>query len=163
MRKCLLHNRAELPHYNVVETAGINRPGKVFDELVAGIVDFPVNGISNFICKLQFTGGVENRVYIEITLVELTQFIDLRFPVFLHIEFEERFFIHLVFLYQVGIKTIDNAVGQNAEAGVGYMEITKQLPVMRCKVFFPMFALNQNNRLAVFMNGIVDLFPFFNP
>ena len=42
------------------------------------------------------------------------------------------------------------------------MEITEQLSVMRCKVFFPMFTLDQDYRLAVFMNGIVDLFPFFN-
>ena len=45
-------------------------------------------------------------------------------------------------LDKVRIESIDDAVGQYAEAGVRYMEITEQLSVVRVEVVFPEFAFD---------------------
>lgn len=73
LRECLLYNGPELAHYDIVETARVDRPGKVLDKFVTRFVDLFDDGIADFICVLELAGRIEDRIHVEITLVELAE------------------------------------------------------------------------------------------
>ncbi len=63
--------------------------------------------------------------------MELFEFGDLGFFDLGDVEFEEGGAVHLVSFFQVGIKAVVQAVGEQAELGFGGMEVAEELGIMR--------------------------------
>ena len=115
-----------------------------------------------FVGIFQLAGRIEDGIDIKITFMEFSQLIDLRLAIALHVELEEGFFIHLVFLYQIRIEAVNDTVRQNPEPCFRDMEITEKLPVMGIQILFPVFAFDQYGRCAVLVNGIIDFLAFLD-
>ncbi|MCY1452418.1 hypothetical protein D9M71_693350 [compost metagenome] len=66
------------------------------------------------------------------------------------VQFQERFFIHLVWRLKVREELVDLAVGEDGDSGTGNVEVPEQLACMVDVQRLPDFlALNQNLNLAI--------------
>ena len=81
-----------------------------------------------------------------------------------HVDLEERSRVHLVLLVDVRVEPVDDAVGEDAEPGLGDAEV----PVQLGRGLFPeidavVLALEEHDRVAVPEDRVVDLLALLRP
>lgn len=130
-------------------------------QMFTGVRHFSLDQGFQLVGVLKLTGSTEYVVDVKIGFMEFLEFVDLIFPDITEIDFEEGFFVHFVWLFQIGIEPVYDAVCEDTKLGLGNVEIPKKLAIMEIEVLRPVFTLDQDGRFAVFEYGVIDFLALF--